>query len=251
MCKLYVFVISFLSSIFLHAYEIKFSGGQYKVAAVEGELKKAVCQYENNVSKTSISLSESQKTFPQKALDQMLTYLSANCFLKSESEKCPMHFDEIQMISLDKTKLCRRPDVVLSCNSAVTENCIQKKIDFYKERKCLLEEVYRKGQSGIVQKTDFESGQKYNRMIDMQTVYLKSPNCMTITEKETCPMGYEMRLGFNHRDEINKIDEQVLAENYCLKTIVTTISRKNKTPSIDKQRPILPDGSTGRSRKTY
>ena len=244
MSKLSVFLISFLSSLFLYAYEIQFSGGQYKVTAVEGELQKAVCQFQLNLDKASISPASSAKTFAQKSIDQMLKYTSVNCFLKSETQKCPMHFDEIKMISLDKTKICRRPDLVLSCNNAVVESCLQKKIEFYKSEKCKLDEVYREGQSGIVEKTDLKSGQKYKRMIDRQYVYLKSSNCLSIKDGEKCPAGYEMRVGYNRLDEINKIDDDSLAENYCVKIVEVSKNKKQKQIAVPPP-PVVPGGSSG------
>ena len=244
MSKLSVFLISFLSSLFLYAYEIQFSGGQYKVTAVEGELQKAVCQFQLNLDKASVSPASSAKTFAQKSIDQMLKYTSVNCFLKSETQKCPMHFDEIKMISLDKTKICRRPDLVLSCNNAVVESCLQKKIEFYKSEKCKLDEVYREGQSGIVEKTDLKSGQKYKRMIDRQYVYLKSSNCLSIKDGEKCPAGYEMRVGYNRLDEINKIDDDSLAENYCVKIVEVSKNKKQKQIAVPPP-PVVPGGSSG------
>jgi len=246
MCKLCVFLFSFLSSMFLFAYEIQFSGGQYKVIAAEGELKKANCQFELNTNKPLVSQVSLQKTLAQKSLDQMLTYTSANCFLKSENKKCPMHFDEMKMISLDKTKICRRPDLVLSCNSAAQDNCLREKIDFYKNKKCQLEEIYREGQSGIVEKTDLKSGQKYKRMIDRQYVYLKSSNCISVKDEEKCPAGYELRHGYDRQNEINKIDEESLAENYCEKTILVSKGKKKKQNTTPPP-PVVPGGSSGGS----
>lgn len=242
MCKVCVFLFSFLSSVFLYAYEIQFTGGQYKVTAVEGELQKAICQFQPNFDKAFVSPVSTQKSFAQKSLDQILKYTSVNCFLKSETQKCPMHFDEIKMIGLDKTKICRRPDLILSCNSAVVENCLQKKIDFYKNEKCKLDEIYREGQSGIVEKTDSKSGQKYKRMIDRQYVYLKSSNCVSIKDGEKCPAGFEMRVGYNRQDEINRIDDDSLAENYCVKII--EVSKNKKKKHITEPPPAVPGGSS-------